>query len=536
MNARSTSLEEFLKTVLRGAAKILGCSSSNLILINDRTGEIFIQLGAMASSFPVLEQLEQLMGESFGGISFSTDQAADSLIVRSWKEQAILQTPDLDVLVGSALPGAALEQMRQLIGEHHFTCVPALSASRSYGVVLFEKEGVRPFSRQQCEVALCCARHIGDALQNDLVTQGQDLISTATDRTDQAFERHLLHLALGAPAPALFLDPDRVVTSCNTAAVKLFGQSSSEVAGQSLKHLFHRPEEILAILDRHLLDPSTPVSEERATALELNGSLMPVRLEAMVLADEMHKVVGFMLLIRTEPRDSQEAIARVVRQERLATMGELAAQLAHELRNPLVAIGATLDGLSRDPDQGKEQQEILSSLVQEIAKLDMTLRDHLSAARNELSFSCLDLAEVVSEAGRLLEGGVAAGAGVKVRVEIPSGLLVRGDREAIKHLFFNLINNALEASPAGGEVICSAAVTGRHLTVQVDDRGTGMQADLEACLQPFFTTKKNGSGLGLAVCQKIASAHGGVVELRQRRGGGCRAETTLPLAGGAEDA
>ena len=510
MSARSTSLEEFLEAVLRGAAKILGCSSTNLILINDRTGEIFIQLGAMASSFPVLEQLEQLMGGSFGGITFSTDQAEDSLIVRSWREQALLQTPDLEVLVGSALPGQALEQMRKLIGEHHFTCVPAHSSTRSYG-----------------EVALRCARHIGAALENDLVAQGQDLISAGPP--DEPFERRLLRLALGAPAPALFLDPERVVTSCNTAAEGLFGRGTSALAGEELARLFHRPEEILSTLDRHLLDPSAPASEVRSAVLGLDGAMMPVRVEAMMLADEVHEMVGFMLLIRTEPEGSQEATDRLVRQERLATMGELAAQLAHELRNPLVAIGVTLESLSLDPTCGEEQREILSAVVQEITKLDMTLRDHLRQARNELCFSELGLAQVVNEAARLLEGWSAGGGDKRVQVEVPDGLTVRADREALKHLFFNLINNALEASPAGGEVTCRCVAEERHVTVRVDDRGLGLQADVEACLRPFFTTKKNGSGLGLAVCQKIARAHGGLVDLRPREGGGCRAEVTLPL-------
>ena len=529
MSAQSTSLEEFLEAVLRGAAKILGCSSANLILINDRTGEIFIQLGAMASSYPVLEQLEQLMGSSFGGITFTTDQAGDSLIVRTWREQAILQTPDLEVLVGSALPAPALEQMRRLIGEHHFTCVPARSASRSYGVVLFEKEGARPFSRQQCEVALSCARHIGAALENDLVAQGQDLISAGPP--DQPVERRLLRLALGAPAPALFLDPERVVTSCNTSAEGLFGRGSSALAGQDLARLFHRPEEILHTLNRHLLDPSAPASEVRAVALGLDGALLPVRVEAMLLADEVHRVVGFMLLIRTEPESSQDATAHLVQQERLATMGELAAQLAHELRNPLVAIGVTLESLSLDPGCGEEQRSILSAVAQEITKLDMTLRDHLRQARNELSFSELGLAQVVNEAAALLEGWQAGGGDRRVQVEVPDGLVVRADREALKHLFFNLLNNALEASPAGGEVTCRGVVDEgrRHVTVQVDDRGQGLQAEVEACLRPFFTTKKNGSGLGLAVCQQIARAHGGLVDLRPRERGGCRAEATLPL-------
>ncbi len=615
MDARSTSLGEFLKAVLRGSAKMLGCSSTNLILINERTGEIFIRLGAMATSFPVLEQLEEVMGGAFRKINFSTDQAADSLIVRSWREQAILETSSLDVLVGSAIPPVALEQMNLLIGEHCFICVPALSGARNYGVVLFEKEGARPFSRQQCEVALRCARRIGETLENDLVSQGQVLISgsSRTDQmhllfddegelvgqgpepsspqlraflaeqgavqalgrkarelikqdpagetvelwprprvsvllsrlrmggrsighcvlvthataADQALESQLLNLTLGAPAPAIFLDPGRLVTSCNGAAEKLLGYSSGELTGRPLSRLFHKPEEIKLMLDRHLLDPSTHISEERATVLERDGGLIPARVEAMMLADEMHQGVGFMVLIRTEPRDSREATERLVRQERLATMGELAAQLAHELRNPLVAIGATLDSLSRDRDLGQEQRELLSSLGREIDQLDMNLRDHLVAARNELSFADVALAEVVREAGRLLQDSSAV-AGKKIRVDVPGEVLVRADREALKHLFFNLLNNALEASPGGGEVTCGSASSGGRITVWVEDRGQGLMAEAEECLQPFFTTKKNGSGLGLAVCQKIARAHGGLVEIRSRDGGGCRVEVTLP--------
>ncbi len=544
MDARTTSLEEFLKSVLRGSAKMLGCSSTNLVLINQRTGEIFIRLGAMASSFPVLEQLEEVMGGAFRKISFTTDQAADSLIVRSWRDQAIRETSSLEELVGSAIPAPAVEQISALIGEHCYMCVPALSGGRNYGVVLFEKEGARPFSRQQCEVALRCARRIGETLENDLVSHGSALMSAAdaamggdqkgNGDADQALENQLLHLTLGAPAPALFLDPERVVTSCNAAAEELFGVPSAELAGRPVARLFHRPEEIELILARQLLDPGAPASEERATALEHGGGLQPARVEAVLLADAEHRGVGFMVLVRTEPWDTREATGRLVRQERLATMGELAAQLAHELRNPLVAIGATLDSLGHDADLGDEHREILAALAREVDQLDMTLRDHLVAARNELRFTDVPLAEVVAEAGRVRLGRRWA-SGEVLTMAVAPDLRVWGDRDALKHLFFNLLNNALEASGSEPRLRCGARLRGQHVVAVVEDRGQGLQAGADACLQPFFTTKANGSGLGLAVCQKIARAHGGLVELSDREGGGCRVEVTLPLDGGGVD-
>src|SRR5262249_52052905 len=120
--------------------------------------------------------------------------------------------------------------------------------------------------------------------------------------------------------------------------------------------------------------------------------------------------------------------------------------------------------------------------------------------------------------------------GKSVRIDVDPGLVVLADFDAINHVFFNLMLNALEASPPGGEVVCRA-VSGSHaVAVSFEDRRAGLAAPASRCFQPFFTTKKDGTGLGLAVCQKLARAHGGLVELRNRPGGGCEATIVLPQA------
>jgi PAS domain S-box-containing protein len=612
IRAGGTNLEEVLGAILRGAAKILGCSSTNLILFNERTQEIRVQIGTMAVSYPILEKIERVLGNSFNGISLPMQNAEDSLVYKAWRDQTIHETSSLSTLAGSAFQHQATEQMARLAGDLRFICVPAHSGTRNYGVLLFTKEGKHPFSLQQREVLLRYARRIGEMLKNDLMGQQQDLLTPAMaggpeyllfdshgelqgkapdveitsdtldgvrgrvlDFVDQgspdgtrsqvkreptslnpdlrvelapmsvmgtscvlcavhrevassavtSFENQLLQLTLGEAAPTLFLDPEFHITSCNSATEQLFGYRCGELRQHPVDMLFSEPREILEILSQQILYPATPYCEESAIILHKDGATTPARVEALVLADELHKVVGFLLLIRPGSAAEEDSATRLLVQERLATMGEMATQLAHEIRNPLVAIGATLESLGHD-EMAEEQRTQLKAVTKEITRMDMILRDYL-AVRHESSFAEVNVAEVVAEARPLLEGARKA-EGKTISVEIPASLSIHADYDAIKHVFFNLLLNALEASPEGGEVTCRASAGERDVTVTIEDRGPGPGANPGECFQPFFTTKKNGTGLGLPVCQKIARAHGGLVALRNREGGGCQAVVLLP--------
>lgn len=605
----SANLGQFLEAALRGAAKIVGCDSANLILFDDKAHQVRVHLGITAGARPIIKRIEQALGTSFRDFAWPMASAEGSLVARSWREALFCETSSLAELVGTALPPPALVALAQMVGERRFACVPAIGSNRNYGVLLFEKDGNQPFNRQQREVLLRYARRIGEIVENDLIGQRQILFDQILDskpdallfdargelrghgvcggpaiervlrdpsllrliggharafleessqceetldlngelhlklshldfeglqgalvllsprrNVQAALEHQLVRLTLGDPAPALFVDPDFLVTSCNPAAAQVLGYESAELTGKPLGRLFPAPDEVMSILSEQALDPQRAHSERTTVVRRRDAALRAVRVEALLLADDSHQLVGFLIVLRDPPqRDSDHLLY----QDRLATMGEMAAHLAHEIRNPLVAIGATLDSLIHDPETAANQRPILAAVAKEVVRMDVILKDYL-AARREMTVTQIHVAELIEDARRLLANAHRL-AGKTISCEVAPELTLEADYEAMRHVVFNLLLNALDATPAAGEVTCAARQSGFELAITVADRGTGLAASAADCLRPFFTTKKNGIGLGLAICQKLARAHGGFVDLRNRDGGGCEATVVVPV-------
>jgi PAS domain S-box-containing protein len=522
------SLEEFLVAILRGAASVVGCGSSNLILINERTKEISIRLGIGSSSTAALGDIESLLGGSFQQISFPVSQAHRSLIYRCFRDREVHQASTIAEMVGPTFPETVTAQLDRLAGEHAFICVPAQGPRRVYGVLVFQKQGHEPFTRRQSEVLLRYARRIGEILENSGRGQGQSLVSSRGQggAGPLTLEEQILQVTLGEAAPVLTVDAALTITSCNDATGGLLGYGPGELLGRPLSELLPDPPTFVDILSGQLVEAAAPSSQEPAFVRRKDGTVLPARLESLLLADDRGAVGGFLLLLQPDRAEAdQEGL--LWRQDRLSTMGEMAAQLAHEIRNPLLAVGATIESLRQDPVCPAEHREIMESLGREIVRLDMTLRDYL-AARREMSFAPVDLLAVVKDARTLLENAYRL-SGKTVVAEIAPDLTVRADREALRHVFFNLLHNALEASPEDGEVVCRATAGRDVVSVTIDDRGPGLAAPSAECFQPFFTTKMHGAGLGLSVCHRIIRAHGGLVDLRNREGGGCRAVVVLPV-------
>jgi PAS domain S-box-containing protein len=218
----------------------------------------------------------------------------------------------------------------------------------------------------------------------------------------------------------------------------------------------------------------------------------------------------------------------LVRQTRFSAIGELAASIAHDLRNPLGAIRNSIFYLSRRIPAGSpdwvRHLEIIEKEIQSANRIIDNLLD-MSRARAP-SKEAVDLARVVHDAFAHL--GTEDQIDLDVRLE-PDPFVIHADLNQIQRLLGNLLTNAAQAMSDHGRILVEARREDYTDVITVSDQGTGIPAELrERVFEPLFTTRAKGTGLGLAICRRIANRHGGSIELIDTGGKGSRFETRLP--------
>lgn len=242
---------------------------------------------------------------------------------------------------------------------------------------------------------------------------------------------------------------------------------------------------------------------------------------------------GGAVLLVEDLTEERALAAQVAHQERLASIGRLAAGVAHEVGNPLTGIKLTAANLRReqtDPDvRGR-----LELIVGASDRIDRIIRALVGYARAGDAArgprGSVELAPLVADAITLTRL-TRAGKAMALTADIPPGLAVRGDRPQLEQVLVNLLANACDASSEGGAVTVTAVADGARVTLAVRDHGAGMSAEVAArALEPFFTTKPpgEGTGLGLALVYSIVVDHGGTLALDSAPGAGTTAKVTLP--------
>ncbi|HSJ10102.1 MAG TPA: ATP-binding protein [Longimicrobiales bacterium] len=238
--------------------------------------------------------------------------------------------------------------------------------------------------------------------------------------------------------------------------------------------------------------------------------------------------------------EQQAAQARVVQAERLAAVGELAGQVAHEVNNPIAIISAKSRLLLRDgatalPERTAQEIGKIAELADRVARIAQGLLSYCRPAPG--ARAPLDVRLPVRRALTYVEVR-ARESGVRISDELPDNLpAVPANASELEQVFLNLFLNALDAMPAGGSLCVRAAAADGTVAVQVTDTGTGVAADIRTrVFEPFLTTKGGkGSGLGLSICQGLLRSHGGDIALESEPGCGCRVTVTLPVAARPRD-
>jgi signal transduction histidine kinase len=222
----------------------------------------------------------------------------------------------------------------------------------------------------------------------------------------------------------------------------------------------------------------------------------------------------------------RRTLSELSQREALARVGSFAAELAHEVRNPLTSIKLDLQHVEERLPEGSELREVQQGALDEIGRLDRTVSGVLQIARSGgISLESVDILDSLRAAARVVEP-LARRAGATLRLDVgASPLLVRGDAGALQQLFTNLMVNAAQAVQPGGSIEARASIDGGRVTVVIRDDGCGIPPEhLARVREPFYSTRPEGTGLGLAIADRIAAAHQAEMRLESERDTGTSVE------------
>lgn len=322
----------------------------------------------------------------------------------------------------------------------------------------------------------------------------------------------------------ILLDPEGDVKYVNAAACHLFGFQAEQVVGKSLA------EGVRGVDWHELRKPGTVVSRDLEVFYPANRFL-----NFYITSIDDTEDGGFVMLIR-DVTQTRKLTEEKIESERINAFTLLAAGVAHELGNPLNSLTIHLQLMERSLKKlGKgadKLQKHLDVSLGEIQRLDFIINQFLSAIRpTQPQLQRVSVSELLHDAARFLKPELEQNK-VKLKLELRSDMpQMLLDANQMKQAFYNLIRNACQAmAETGGKLTVSAAFNDFEVIVSFQDSGKGISREnMGNLFQPFFTTRKTGTGLGLLIVRRIIREHGGEIDIESRQGEGTKVTLFLPL-------
>ncbi|MEQ1793362.1 MAG: ATP-binding protein [Nitrospira sp.] len=346
----------------------------------------------------------------------------------------------------------------------------------------------------------------------------------------QAFHENIVH---SISSGVFTTDDGGRITSFNPAAQEATGYNLAQVLGRPWREVFNwHPDRSLDAQDEGAAHMRFEVECTRAdgSRLVLGMTLSPLQ--------ERGKTTGVVGVFKdlTQIRDLEEEMRR---KDWLASLGEMSAGMAHEIRNPLGALAGAMQMLRKDLHADETSQRLMDIAVREATRLDTIITEFLQYARPPaLNLAEHDLNKLLAETLDLVQHEARARVNIRIEAKPSSEALVgQVDQDQLKQVFWNLATNAFDAMPKGGLLTIATGsrsidVSGRKgdvIEISFQDTGEGIsKKNLDNIFLPFFTTKKQGSGLGLAAVHRIVDLHGGWIKVESREHEGSRFVVCLP--------
>lgn len=263
-------------------------------------------------------------------------------------------------------------------------------------------------------------------------------------------------------------------------------------------------------------------------------------LEVHALADELTEIIFYFAiallsggLIEREFRSRKKAEDMRLQLEhshKMSLVGQIAAGMAHEIKNPLASIKGAVEILCEDGTSEEDKAEFQAIVLKEVKRINASVTDFLEFARpSETTLAVLNLADVVRSSLKQIQPQ-ALRRDIRIISHVEDPVIVMADEERIHQVILNLLLNAVDASPDESNVTISLGTEESDARITIEDSGNGIsEENVSKIFEPFFTTKSTGTGLGLAIAKSIVERHKGCIKLENNTSRGARAEIKLPL-------
>jgi PAS domain S-box-containing protein len=439
------------------------------------------------------------------GIEISLDNG--SIIASSVKEKRPFNVTD-----ARKEPSSDAVLIQQL-GTEAYAVVPLISRDKVIGVLfvdnLFNK---KPISDEDMRFLSAFSNQMAAAIESAKLFEQ---VSFA--------EAELENIFRSISDMVYFTDMDYTIRSVNKAVSERLGLPEEEVVGKKCYEVFHNMNEPWEACPHHkTVETKKSFIEEvddPRTGETFLSSTSPI-------FDMSGKFMGSVHIVRdiTELKQIGERLATA---ERMAALGEVAAKVAHEIRNPLVSIGGFAQRLENKLDGNLK--EYATIIAREVKRLEDILRDILGFVKEvRLSIKAVDVTALMQNVLSLV-GSEAVERGITLEggfTDVPEVLV---DPDRMKEAFLNIMNNSIQAVGMHGKITTKTYAVNGNVVVEISDSGTGIaEKDLPFIFDPFYTTKPTGTGLGLAITRRIIEEHKGRIEVKSRPGEGTTIKVSLP--------
>jgi two-component system sensor histidine kinase PilS (NtrC family) len=341
----------------------------------------------------------------------------------------------------------------------------------------------------------------------------------------QAFNQHVID---SLPSGLATTDTAQRILTFNHGAEAITGLKLAAVVGRPVAEVLQFPSTLVEALDRDLTTGNVRRVEFRYRAPD--GREIEMGLSAAHLETPGGRA-GFLIAFQ-DVTDIKKLERDARMQQRLAAVGEMAAGIAHEIRNPLASMSGSIQILRHELPLSSEQEQLMDIVLRESERLNATIRSFLAYARPQrFAIARFDLGRTLNDAALLLRNSSEVHDGHVIDVDLPQPIWYEADEGQIKQIVWNLATNGLRAMPDGGR-LCLTATTDRaseRIVISVRDEGIGIPADeLDGLFQPFHGSFAKGSGLGLAIVHRIVTDYHGEIHVDSEVGAGTTVSVRFP--------